>query len=65
MKPKPILRVLRGECRYPVAEPSPRQHRFCAEQARPGSSYCDHHHAIARRAAGDEKQLQALAEAVR
>lgn len=27
-QPKPIIRVGRGECRYPVAEPSPRPSRL-------------------------------------
>jgi hypothetical protein len=35
-------------CKYPIAEPAPRDHRFCAKPQYPGSAYCPEHDDLCR-----------------
>ena len=38
-----IWELTASQCRYPVEEPEPRDHRFCAKPQQEGSAYCAEH----------------------
>jgi hypothetical protein len=38
-----IWELTANQCRYPVEEPEPRDHRFCAKPQKEGSPYCSEH----------------------
>lgn len=51
-------------CRYPLGNPKSADFRFCGHPVMPGSSYCEHHHAVVWRAPDDKpKEKPALSSA--
>lgn len=61
-----ILEIDSTTCRWPIGDPRKPSFGYCGHPARPGSSYCAGHHAIAYRPAEDEDELIAeFAEAGR
>lgn len=44
----PLLDIATNGCRYGVTPDDAETHLFCGEPQRDGSSYCGHHHGIAR-----------------
>lgn len=40
-----VLEIGRGQCRWPVGDPRSDDFHFCTAPCKPGSSYCETHHA--------------------
>ena len=55
---KRMVDLAAGDCRFPVGPAVGRGRRFCGHPARPGSPYCEIHHAIAYLAPPDEAHDQ-------
>jgi GcrA cell cycle regulator len=43
-----ILKLERKDCRFPVGDPQHDNFHFCSHPQRPGSPYCEYHHAKTR-----------------
>ena len=43
----PVLDIRDGQCRWSVEELADRTHLFCGHKVKPGSSWCEFHHARA------------------
>ena len=46
-KPKTLLELESGDCRWPIGEPRDPDFRFCGAPQRPDCSYCERHWRIA------------------
>jgi GcrA cell cycle regulator len=54
-----ILEIDSTTCRWPIGDPRDQRFGYCGHRTKPGSGYCDGHHAIAYLPADSEEQLLA------
>ena len=46
-KPKTLLDLAPGDCRWPIGEPKHEDFHFCGKAQAPGRPYCEHHWSLA------------------